>query len=286
MSEHKKIISIDGGGTGGVFMFHIIKKIMSHMTISPDLIVGVSAGAIVGAMLATGQMEKLSNDKIEEYIKRVFESENKKGPWFRPKYKGAEKSNLLNEIFGNTLLSEVAIDMAIIVDVIDGEPVILTTWEHGHIPLCAALDSTSAVPVLFPPVTIDGKQYVDGGTVTTSPTCIATLLGLQKFKVPISRLDVCSIGLPTRSPTSNKFKNSDMGIVQWLSLGIPTKLFAQRSYLENMLISQLLGGRYLRIESSHYSRIDDINMLTPYLTDAGEVWDKQKADIIEFFDGS
>ena len=282
----KNIISIDGGGTGGVFMFHMLNKIVKeYVSYKPDLIVGVSAGAIIGAMLATNRMDTLSTNKIEEYITRTFGGEeNRKGPWFRPKFKGDVKTNLLFEVFGNMKLGDVDIELAIITDIVDDVPVILTSWEHGDIPLYIALDSTSAIPVLFPPVTIDKKQYVDGGTVTTSPICISALLGSKYFDVPISEIRMCSLGLLQKPMHQNKFKNEEMGIIQWMALGIPIKLLTQRSFLENMLLSQILGSdKYIRIESTYNGRVDNTDMFDIYLKDVEHVWNIRKDDIESFF---
>lgn len=286
MVLHKQVMSIDGGGTGGIFMFHVLHRlIQEYKHYKPDLIVGVSAGAIIGAMLATNRMDDISSEKMMNYIKRTFNSEeHRKGPWFRPKYKGNVKTDLLYEVFGNMMLGDVSTDLAILTDVVGGTPTILTSWDHPNIPLYIALDGTSAIPVLFPPVTINEEQHVDGGAVTSSPVCIATLLALKIYNIPIENVRVCSIGLPRMNNTQhNKFKNDEMGIVQWMALGIPLKLLAQRSYLENTLISQILQDRHIHIESTYNGRVDNLDMMNIYLEDVKTVWDSRQNEFDKFF---
>lgn len=285
MTIRKHVLSIDGGGTGGVFMFHMLYKLINeYKQYKPDLIVGVSAGAIIGAMLATGRMNSMSSEKMMEYITRTFNSEeHRKGPWFRPKYKGDIKTDILYEVFGDMLLGDVPINIAIITDIVDGSPLILTSWDHPEIPLYKALDGSSAIPVLFPPVTINDQQHVDGGAVTSSPVCIAALLGSSIFNLPIDNIRLCSIGLSRHNTNKNKFKNDEMGIVQWMSLGIPLKLLSQRSYLENTIISQILRDNYLRIESTHNGRVDNLEMMDFYIRDVDKVYDANKDEIDKFF---
>lgn len=71
------------------------------------------------------------------------------------------------------------------VDATTGEPVV---WERGSgVPLVAAVASSCAVPGVYPPVTIDGRRYVDGGM--RSVANVDLVAGSQRVVVlaPITR---------------------------------------------------------------------------------------------------
>lgn len=281
----KQILCIDGGGTGGIFMHTIISKIQNEHSPTIDMIVGVSAGAIIGALLATQQIESLSNTTIERYTKLMFDIKHVNGPWLGPKYDGHTKTAILQEIFGHARMRDVRIPFAVILDIVDDKPHIITSWEHPDMLLFEILDATSAVPILFPPVTINNHQYIDGGSVTNSPISVGCLLAYEYFSlVSLDDIWIMSVGLRCTDMKKSMFENHEMGLVQLVSMGMISKLMEQRSYLENLIISRILGKRYMRIECSSLGRLDDTTVQQEYIQLGNDTWDRLKVDICDYLE--
>jgi NTE family protein len=54
-----------------------------------------------------------------------------------------------------------------------GAPVVFGSRQHGHVPISRAIEASSALPGLFPPVAIDGEHYVDGALNKTLHASVA-----------------------------------------------------------------------------------------------------------------
>jgi NTE family protein len=54
-----------------------------------------------------------------------------------------------------------------------GGPVVFGSREHAHVPISRAIEASSALPGLFPPVAIDGAHYVDGALNKTLHASVA-----------------------------------------------------------------------------------------------------------------
>ena len=94
----RTVLAIDGGGTCGYFSYHILRKLAEVKQFKADLIVGVSAGAILGAALSSGVLSQLDDVNVQLYTLQLFGDTSGNGPWFGPKYKGGTKSSVLRTI--------------------------------------------------------------------------------------------------------------------------------------------------------------------------------------------
>ena len=282
----RTVLAIDGGGTCGYFSYHILRKLAEVKQFKADLIVGVSAGAILGAALSSGVLSQLDDVNVQLYTLQLFGDTSVNGPWFGPKYKGGTKSSVLRTIFGEMKFGDLPIPMAIVVDRIGNSPVLCRSWDpvYSEVSLVQILDATSAVPVLFPPVTINGEQYIDGGTATSSPICVGHLVGLELF--PSDRICLMSLGTEARKvPEGQRFDNSKMGIIQLISLGLPMKVLTQGSSLVNDLSMKILGPHYIRIEGNVSAHIDDTSIYTKCTDAAESIWTQMEPAISEFLKG-
>ncbi len=60
-----------------------------------------------------------------------------------------------------------------------GAPVVFGPREHSHVPISRAIEASSALPGLFPPVLIDGGYYVDGALNKTLHASVALEEGVS-----------------------------------------------------------------------------------------------------------
>jgi predicted acylesterase/phospholipase RssA len=281
------VISIDGGGTKGMFMFHTLSRVFSLPKFQPDLIVGVSAGAIVGSLYATGLMKDMTVDRIRAYLEQIFKIDpkaKKQGPWFQPSYSGRVKTMVLREIYGDILFGDVITPLAILVDTIGGDPVVYKSWdpEHASIPLVEILDATTAVPILFPPVKLGNQIHIDGGTVANSPTTIAYLT--SKIFFPTEDIHMISVGLDTKHDHVNVdgLPTDSVGIVHLLAIGLPLHMMTRGPTLSNQLISDLMATKFIRIEGHVSGRIDDPNLIKMCKTISDNTWEEKHVQVEMF----
>ncbi len=170
-----------GGGAARGFAHVGVIKALEAQGISPDIVVGTSAGAVVGALYAAGlngfQIQELSMNMEEDQvldgsgmyrcIAETLVSEKRgciKGQAlqdFINKNVGGRPIERLNKTFG-----------AVATNLSNGEMVVFRSGNTGQ-----AVRASASVPVFFQPVNINGQDYVDGGLVAPVPASVARSLG-------------------------------------------------------------------------------------------------------------
>ena len=148
--------------------------------ITPDLIVGVSIGAWNGAWLA--YRPELEWVKQLEQVWRQVSRRTLDMVWWRAARNMVRRKPSLYE--GGGLSRFVARhlqvhnfeDLAVPLHTVAIDLTMGTKAVFSHGPLAPAVLASSAIPGVFPPVIIDGRQHVDGGLVdpTGLDTAIAT----------------------------------------------------------------------------------------------------------------
>ena len=186
----KTAFVLSGGAALGASQVGMLRALLER-DIQPDLIVGTSIGAWNGLWLAThnslADLEKLEQIWRGITLLEVF---------------GANPMHLVINITGKRpyLVAEEGMERvyrraAILGDfsardmTFEGMPVPLKitatdimrgvskVFEHG--PIKPALFASSAIPGLFPPVMIDGEQYVDGGLLDNGGVSVAVEAGAE-----------------------------------------------------------------------------------------------------------
>jgi len=165
----KIALVLGGGAAKGFAHIGVIKALESH-AITPDIIVGTSAGSVVGALYAGGyngfdlQRVALSMD------------EGTVSDWVLPNrgfIKGESLQNFVNNAVQNRPIEALNRTLAIVAtDLQSGELVVFERGDTGM-----AVRASSSVPGIFQPVKINGREYVDGGLVSPVPVKTARDLG-------------------------------------------------------------------------------------------------------------
>jgi NTE family protein len=167
----KVALVLGGGGARGFAHIGVI-KVLEAKGIVPDIVVGTSVGSLVGALYAAGY----GAADLERAALQIEESMI--GDWALPDrgfLKGEALQSFVNSAVQHRPLERLNRAFAVVVtDLRSGEQMVLRSGNTG-----AAVRASSSVPGLFQPVTINGREYVDGGLVSPVPVRVAKSLGAE-----------------------------------------------------------------------------------------------------------
>ena len=192
---------LGGGGRWGAVEVGMLRA-LEQADIHPDLVLGTSIGAFNGSVVADTPgpqaWERLSSLWTEiaggEVFKTGFAKRVKNLAAFRPAIHGTEALQaMLERLHGpNKTIEDLALPFQCVASSIE------YAAEHWFAsgPLVPALLASSALPVLLPPVEIDGEHFYDGGLVNSIPIDRAVELGATR----IFALQVGRIEAPLRPP--------------------------------------------------------------------------------------
>jgi NTE family protein len=159
-----------GGGAARGFAHIGVIKVLEAQGIIPDLIVGTSAGAVVGALYAAGnngfELQKLAH-KLDE---------TKLTDWSVPDrgvLKGEGLQKFVNDAVAQRPIEGLKKPFAVVAtDLNSGESILFRTGNTGM-----AVRASATVPGVFRPVAINGHEYVDGGLSSLVPVHGARQMG-------------------------------------------------------------------------------------------------------------
>ena len=159
-----------GGGAARGFAHIGVIKALEAQGIIPDIVVGTSAGAVVGALYAAGnsgfELQKLAH-KLDE---------TKLADWSLPDrgvLKGDGLQKFVNDAVANRPIEALKRPFAAVAtDLHSGDAILFRTGNTGM-----AVRASATVPGVFRPVAINGHEYVDGGLSSLVPVRFARQLG-------------------------------------------------------------------------------------------------------------
>lgn len=159
--KYKLGVVLSGGGTRGFGHLGVLKAI-EEAGLKPDIISGVSAGSIVGAMYADGQspdkiLKALTSQKLLKYLDFSIP---KTGLVKMTGFERTLKKNLNAQKF-----EELQIPLKVFA--VNMNTAEYKCFDSGLI--LPAIKASSSIPVLFPPVEIDKELYCDGGVINNFP---------------------------------------------------------------------------------------------------------------------
>lgn len=163
--------ALGGGGARGLSHIGVIKVLEEH-GIYPDVIVGTSIGALVGALYASGLRAGDIERAMRLDLKRLAMLADV--TWsLTGLVKGKRVSAALKSFLGDLTFADMKIPFACVAtDVISGEEVVMRTG-----PVITAVRASISVPGLFTPVKCQGRYLVDGGLVNMVPVSICRQMG-------------------------------------------------------------------------------------------------------------
>ena len=193
MNGQRTALVLGGGGITGIAWEVGVLAGLAEAGVDltgADLVVGTSAGSVVGAQLTSGaDLEVLFARQLEpptgEQAARMTRAALARYAWAVLRSRGddvgfrrrvgtlalaAEQAGLTPteqerlDVIGSRLVSREWPDRDLRVTAVDAETGEFRVLDRtSGVPLLQAVAASCAVPGVYPPVTIDGRRYVDGG---------------------------------------------------------------------------------------------------------------------------
>jgi NTE family protein len=161
-----------GGGAARGFAHIGVIQVLEEAGIQPDLVVGTSAGSLVAALYASGKNGKdlaLLADSMDE---SAF------ADWsfpFRGMIRGEALARYVRQNTGGRMIEQMKRPLGIVAtDLSNGQGILFQQGDPG-----LAVRASSAVPAVFQPVAVLGREYVDGGLVAPVPVRYARQMGAE-----------------------------------------------------------------------------------------------------------
>jgi len=159
-----------GGGAARGFAHIGVIKALEAQGIVPDIVVGTSAGSVVGALYASG----MSGFELQKVALQMEES--MVVDWTLPN-RGVLKGEALQDFINRNVKSLTIQKMprllgVVATDLQSGDLMLFRRGDTGM-----AVRASSAVPGMFQPVEISGRDYVDGGLTSPVPAQSARAMG-------------------------------------------------------------------------------------------------------------
>lgn len=163
-----------GGGAARGFAHVGVIAVLEEAGLKPSLVVGTSAGSLVAALYASGktsaqlQQTALNMEEvaITDWMLPIFG---------RGMFRGEALGRYVNDLVAGRLIENMALPLGIVAtDLNSGQAVLFQRGDTG-----TAVRASSAVPAVFVPVKINGREYVDGGLVSPVPVRFARQMGAE-----------------------------------------------------------------------------------------------------------
>jgi NTE family protein len=235
MSDQRTALVLGGGGITGIAWETGLMAGLAERGVDlsgADLVVGTSAGSVVGTQLTSGaELEAMYARQLEpptgEQVARMTRSMLAQYAWALLRSRGrdvefrrrvgtlalaAEKAGLTPseqeriDVIGGRLVRSEWPERALVVTAVDAVTGEFRTFDRDSgVPLVLAVAASCAVPGVYPPVTIDGRRYIDGGMRSAANADLAA--GYERLVVlapiprgigPIASVDAQVTGLVSR----------------------------------------------------------------------------------------
>jgi NTE family protein len=163
-----------GGGAAKGFAHVGVIAVLEQAGIEPSLVVGTSAGSLVAAFYASG----MNAAQLQATAMRM--EEVTLADWMVPLinrglFRGEALARFVNDAVASRPIEDMRLTLGVVAaDLANGQPVLFRRGNTG-----TAVRASSAVPAIFQPVRIAGRDYVDGGLVAPVPVQFARQMGAE-----------------------------------------------------------------------------------------------------------
>jgi NTE family protein len=161
-----------GGGASRGFAHVGVIQVLEEAGLKPQFIAGTSAGSLVAAIYASGK----SGAQLQQVAETMDEAAI--ADWSLPIFgrgmlRGEALARYVNTQVSAQPIESFPLPLGIVAtDLQSGQSILFRRGDTG-----TAVRASSAVPAVFQPVLIGGREYVDGGLVSPVPVRYARQMG-------------------------------------------------------------------------------------------------------------
>jgi NTE family protein len=167
-----KVGLVLGGGAARGFAHIGVIQVLEEAGIKPNLVVGTSAGSLVAALYASGK-NGAQLQKVAETMEEATFADWTLPIFSRGLLRGEALARYVSLQVNGRVIESMPLSLGIVAtDLNSGQGVL---FQKGDI--ATAVRASSAVPAIFQPVKISGRDYVDGGLVSPVPVRYARQMG-------------------------------------------------------------------------------------------------------------
>jgi len=161
-----------GGGAARGFAHIGVIQVLEENGVKPDLVVGTSAGSLVGALYAAGRSGKALGTLAQTMDESALTDWAFPG---RGLIRGEGLARYVRAQTGGKPIEQFPLPLGVVTTDLDsGQPLLIRRGDPG-----IAVRASSAVPAVFQPVKIDQREYVDGGLTSPVPVRFAREMGAE-----------------------------------------------------------------------------------------------------------
>ena len=226
-------LALGGGGARGVAHLGVYQR-LAELGVPIHCVAGTSIGAIAGAIVAAGRLDRAlewcAEPDWKKFPRLVFETR------FTSKAltTGRQVERLLAELIETADFSDLAMPFAAVAtDLNTGEEVVMSEGD-----LISAVRASMSIPGVFRPVERDGRVLVDGQLVNPVPISVCRAMGADS---------VIAVDINPPNDPANAKPLADLNIVDIMTstLTILNCELTRRAFEENapdILIRPPVGG--------------------------------------------
>jgi NTE family protein len=249
MSDQRTALVLGGGGiTGIAWEIGLLAGLAEAGTdlSRADLVVGTSAGSVVGAQITSGEdLEAMYQRQLApatgEQVARLNRATLAQFGWALLRSRGrdvefrrrvgalalaAENAGLTPpeqerlDVIGERLAGRQWPERKLVITAVDAETGEFTPFDRDSgVPLLHAVAASCAVPGVYPPVSIDGRRFIDGGMRSAANADLAqgydrlvVLAPIPRGIGPITSVDAQVTGMVSRVAVVSPDKDSKVAI--------------------------------------------------------------------------
>lgn len=250
-----RVLSLDGGGARVLVQAMIAdwieRETGRQVRQSFDFIGGTSAGGILALGLAAGipalRLVKWYQGEVGHAFHRPKWHQVKTLRGVRgPKYPREGLEAVLQTLFRDARLSDLSPHLVTTFDLRrkrsafpgdKGQRSHWQAWQAGY--------ATGAAPTYFPPASIFGGAYIDGGVFANNPAPFVLREAVSRF--PGEELSLLAIGNSPPGGGDPELEPWGWGLLDWARQIVPTFMTAGDTAIEYATEALLPAGRYVRV---------------------------------------
>lgn len=248
-----KMLTLDGGGVFGKAQAKILADANCYDKF--EVLAGTSIGSAIAAAVSLGLHKQVGPDFFDLWMPKVFHRSWLRGlvSFFVPKYPDAGLNEALQGMFGSALFGDAKKPLFVTAADIGRRTLKVydsTNFDDARLPMWEVIRTATAAETYFAP----WKGMADGGVFANNPSMVGVAAAARVLKVPLSSLEVLSIGTGRSTKDGQREPRSEWQWGRWL---VQVLLNGASDDMHDYFVRSMPLKNYVRVQ---FLREDDWGM--------------------------